>query len=386
MVFYCPHCGLQVNIDEKFCVSCGKQLPKDIENRLKTRRKRNYRWLLPFFMALVVILTILSYTWYLQREHNLAKEFYELGEKAVLNQQYKDAENYFETALLHKPNFPEAEVAQGFTKLMLEIEKNFVQAKDDLVDEKFNESLSLMNESENLIKNYHGQAVNEIIDEIVSLRNEITLAHIEKHLQNNPSIVTLKSLLWEAQSLNTNKAEEIASYIQQEIVDFTFVKASEKLQNKQFNDAKFIVEDGLKYAPDSEKLNTLRSAIDKEKTAFEIAEQRRIEQAIHMAEEDRAHNESSAIQLKDVKIKLDDQDRLIVKGKVKSVATIPVHSILVEYSIIEDEEIVLENEVFVYPEVLYTDETGKFEYTHYEIDENLADLEIHINKMKWYTD
>ena len=147
-----------------------------------------------------------------------------------------------------------------------------------------------------------------------------------------------------------------------------------------------LVEDGLKYASESEKLQSLRTTIDKEKTAFEIAEKQRIEKAVHMAEEDRELNELDAINLENVNLERDDQGRLVVMGEVKSVATIPVHSILVEYSLHYKDSELENNKIFVYPDKLYPGETGKFEFTHYDINQEMEKIKINVNKIKWYTD
>lgn len=73
-------------------------------------------------------------------------------------------------------------------------------------------------------------------------------------------------------------------------------------------------------------------------------------------------------------------------GKVKSGATIPVNSILVEYSLEANGEALLTNEVYVYPDTLYPDETGEFEFTHYDIDRKKKDISINVDRIKWYTD
>src|SRR5699024_5797123 len=143
------------------------------------------------------------------------------------------------------------------------------------------------------------------------------------HLNSEPNIDDLKSLLWETEAINNDESMEIAESIRTKIVDFIFSKASEQLNNNQFSDAQILVEDGLKYVADSEKLLSLKTTIDKEKTAFETAQQERIEQAINMAAEEHEVNQSDAVKLNSVKLKKDDQEKLVVKGEVNSIATIP---------------------------------------------------------------
>lgn len=65
----------------------------------------------------------------------------------------------------------------------------------------------------------------------------------------------------------------------------------------------------------------------------------------------------------------------------------PVHSVVIEYTIKEkDGSEILTNEVVTFPDVLYPDETGKFEFTHYDLDKKPSNLEIKISKITWYTE
>src|SRR5690625_1469418 len=385
-MFHCPYCGIIVKEDENYCIKCGEQLPTDIQKRFKFKKRFNRFWYIP--IAIITILLLLSVPFYLllQSKSTQAKNHYKLGEESILNKEFLSAKEYFEQALTQKDNFYQAEVSLAFTKHALEIENYLNESSIHLDDNNFQEALSLVNEAENLLKNYHGQAATEMIHKILSYRNEINIEQINNQLEDQPTIETLKSLLWEAEKNNNDEADELTNQIRTQIIDYTFSKSNEKLNNNQFNDAQILVEDGLKYATDSEKLLSLQTTINKEKTAFEIAAQQRIEQAIHMAEEDRELNEQDAIKVEKVNVDWDDQDRLVVKGEVTSVATIPVHSILIEYTLMNRDTDLLTNKVFVYPEKLYPDETGKFEFTHYDINQRIKNIQININKVTWYTD
>jgi len=385
-MLFCPYCGISVKEDEKYCMNCGEQLPDDIEKRFKKKKRLNRLWYIPLSLFIIILLSLIPFYSLLQNQNSQAKELYDKGEKSVLDEDYQSARDYFEQALTLKRNFYDADVSLKFVKHVIKIEDYLADALQKLDQLDFQEALTLVNEAENLLKNYHGSAVTEVINKILTLRNEISISQINFQLNDQPNIHDLKGLLWEAEAIKTEEAELLTKMIRDQIIDYTFSNANKKLNNKQFIDAQLLVEDGLKYAADSEKLQSLRTTIDKEKTAFEIAEQQRIEQAIHMAEEDRELNEQDAIELENVSIEQDDQDNLIVKGKVKSVATIPVHSILIEYSLQYKNIDIEKNKVFVYPEKLYPGETGKFEFTHYEMNKNIENTKINVDKIKWYTD
>lgn len=147
------------------------------------------------------------------------------------------------------------------------------------------------------------------------------------------------------------------------------------------------MEDGLKYAPDSEKLISLQTTVEKEQTAFETAQQQRIKQAVNAAAQDQQLNETDAIELLSAEVEKNEQGDFVITGEVKSVATIPVHSILVEYSLLNGNDTeILSNEVYVYPDKLYPNENGEFEFTHFDISEDTEDLQVEIDTVTWYTE
>lgn len=384
---YCPYCGADVKEDEHFCLKCGKQLPGDIENRQKGMKRFNRYWYFPMLAATLVTLCLITYNLYLENKGNQAKELYELGESYILEKNYEDAREQLTEALKYKSNFYDAEVALKFINNVLHIENELTEALAFRDNQQFNDALAIVNDAENIIKNYHGVAVTQMITRINESRNDIKLVQLKNQLDETPSIDQLKTLLWDAESIKTDEATDISLDIKKQIVDYTFSRASETLNNKQFNDALLLVEDGLKYASDSERLQSLKTTIDKEQTAFEIAEQQRIEQAIHIAAKEYDLNTLDAIKLNYVKVSLNEQDKLVVKGEVTSVATIPINSILIEYSLLnqKDSEI-LTNKVFVFPDKLYPDEKGRFEFTHYDVNSKLKDIKVEVKKITWYTD
>lgn len=385
-MLYCPYCGTKILDDESHCVSCGKEYPEDIYNRPNMKKRFNRFWYIPIALTILLLFATLSYYFILQHKQSEAMSYYELGEEQISDQMYKQAEKSFNKSLQYKPNLHESKVALSFTKNAITIMDDFSKIKSLLDNENYQKAMKLINSAEHSLKNFQGDSVTHLVNEIVRFQDEIKVSALKGELIVDPSIDTLKTLLWEAESINNDEGEQISDQIRHQIIDYTFSKASEQLNNKQFSDAQLIIEDGLKYVPDSDKLQSLNTTIEKEKTAFETAQLNRIELAINLAEEEEEINKNDAIKLDNVKIEKDDQDDLVVKGEVSSVATIPVTSILVEYSLLDEKDNeLLANKVFVYPDKVFPGETGKFEFTHYDM-KNDKNIDIHVNKIRWYTE
>jgi len=387
-MLHCPFCGAIVKNNEQYCISCGEQLPEDLSMRDQTKKSFNIFWFIPVASLILVGTTLGFYYMILQNKTEDAINFYEQGSKALRNNELDTAQQSFEEAIALKENFKEAGIALTFIKESRQIKDDLNEAKTYQKNNEYEEALLLVNEAESSLNDFHGEPVTELVNNIFNTRNTIKLSEVEYKLEAEPNIDDLKSLLWETESIKDDASTEIADEIRTQIVSFIFSKASEQLNNNQFSDAKILVDDGLKYVAESEKLQSLKTTIEKEKTAFETAQEERIEQAINMAAEENEVNQSDAVELNSVKLKKDGKDKLIVKGKVDSIATIPIHSVVIEYTITSDkDDETLSNKVFIYPDKLYPNETGKFEYTHYEIDDlKNKDFEVEVNKITWYTD
>ncbi|HLS61020.1 MAG TPA: zinc ribbon domain-containing protein [Virgibacillus sp.] len=385
---YCPYCGIKTKEDELYCFKCGKELPDDLNKRLKPKKYFNRFWYIPITLFILFSVTSGVHFLILQYKDSHAKELYQVGEMKLEDEKYKEARDLFKRALNQKKDFYNANVSMTFTNNVLQIQREFDEAIVQLDAKNLDDALAIVNDTDQLLKNFHGPAATPIVKQMDELRNKIKIEQINKRLADEPSIDDYKTLLWEAESIKTNEANEVRDLIRKEIINYTHSKASEQLNKKQFNNALNLVEDGLKYATDSDKLQSLKTTIDKEKTAFETAEQQRIEQAVDVATEERELNEQDAVKLDNVKTSKDDQDNLVVQGKVSSIATIPVNSVLIEYSLLTKKgKTILTNKVFVYPDKLYPDETGKFEFTHYDMKNKKAkDVEVNVDKITWYTD
>lgn len=386
-MLHCPYCGTIVKENESYCVKCGRELPSDLHTRLKRKKTFNRYWYIPILSLIFCIISLVTFYFILQYKETTAKQLYNQGENFMIEENYLEAKDAFRDALTYKDNFYEADISLNFVEKVLHIEEDLKKAIEQTENEQFNDALAIIDTAERTLKNYHGTAVNHLINQIVNERNNIKIEQLKSVLKNQPNIDELKSLLWESEAINTADAKEITLNIRNQIVDYIFSKASEQLNNKQFNDAQILVDDGLKYASNSEKLLSLKTTIEKEKTAFEVEQQERIEQAIHLAAEEQEKNKEDAVKLNAVKLTSDEQGNLIVNGEVTSVATVPINSVLIEYSILTDQDKeILTNKVYVFPDKLYMNEDGKFEFTHYDVNDRHEDIKVNVNKITWYTD
>ncbi|MBP1968272.1 tetratricopeptide (TPR) repeat protein [Virgibacillus natechei] len=385
-MLHCPYCGTKANEDEHYCIKCGRALPNDITDRLHGKKQFNKFWYIPISLFTFLLLSSGIYYFILQNQTAEAKTLYEQGEQRILDEDYEAARELFADAVSNKENFAHAATSLQFMNKALDVQKIMEDANTFVEEQDFQQALSLINEAESDLKNFNGDAVKQLIDTIITKRDTIKVEQLKNELEKETAIDDLKLLLWEAASIDNEEAESMELDIRNQIIDYSFSKASNQLNNRHFNDAQILVEDGLKYAPDSERLQSLQSTIEKEKEAFETAQEQRMEQAIDTAEKEQQLNETDAIELISATVESNDKKNIVIKGEVESVATIPIHSVLIEYVLLTDNGTeILSDEVYIYPDTLYPEEKGQFEYTHFDSNDYDQDVDVEVRKITWYT-
>lgn len=359
-----------------------------IKQRTQQENKFNRFWLIPIISLTIFIFLFVTY--YILDRHNSNKAFenYNNAEQHIEAKQFTKAKESLELALAKQNNFPQAETTLNFTEKALTIEKNINSIEGLIKDELFDEALEIVSDDERSLQNYQGQVVNDLIETLSQKQDEISIKKIKHELeQEDISIDDLKMILWEADDISNDDAEKITEDIREEIIEYSVSHANEQLNNNQFSDARIFIEDGLKYAPNSDRLLSLEKTIEKEKESFETAQLERIEQAIHMAEQEQTYNETDAVKVKEIDLSYDDQDRLLIFGEIKSDATVPIQSVFIEYNVMTKKDShLLTNRVFVYPDQIYPGDRGTFEFTHYDMTDVRDDLVVEVEKVSWYTE
>ncbi|MGP4040467.1 hypothetical protein ACTWP4_11340 [Gracilibacillus sp. D59] len=381
---FCPNCGGQVQDIETFCVSCGKKLPEDIKKRILPVKPSKKWWFLPALSLIIACSVVGSAYFFTNYQSNKALSYYDEATEMALIGDYDQAKALLEQALEYKENFPAAEEVLAFLNVATEIEQNFDQITKLMEENKFTEAFNIIRQSEDDIQKFTGDLTDQIMEQNIAVKNQILLKQATYKLNNNPTTDELKALIWEIEDITHDQAAKLQQEVQQKLVSMTYQEATALLEDFQFSQAIRVIEDTLKVVESSEQLESLKTTVNKEKTAFESAQEQRIEQALSAFEDEQELNESHAIELIDIQLKEEKGD-WIITGQLKSVATVPIHSILVSYSVKDKEDnTVLENDVYVFPETLYPDEVGNFEFTHFDVDTEYERLKPKVEEITWY--
>src|SRR5690625_6676529 len=96
------------------------------------------------------------------------------------DEKYKEARDLFKRALNQKKDFYNANVSMTFTNNVLQIQREFDEAIVQLDAKNLDDALAIVNDTDQLLKNFHGPAATPIVKQMDVLRNKIKIEQINK--------------------------------------------------------------------------------------------------------------------------------------------------------------------------------------------------------------
>ncbi|MCA0992339.1 zinc ribbon domain-containing protein [Pseudalkalibacillus hwajinpoensis] len=384
---YCPHCGKKRGQNEQFCFSCGKELI--LQKNSNRSLSILWRWL-PLMIFLILAISLSGYYLYEESVTQSAIRSFEKGEELAKKGDFEAAQEQFKEAQKNRNHFPAAEVNRNIVATALTVEDTLNQAEKERQQDHYNEALEFIRQAEDTTAAYNGEVSSHLQNKIASARTTVMVAELKYDMKGKKSIDELKPVLTRAETLQVDEAQEIASQIRSQLIDFTINEANQFLEENHFTEALNAVDEGLQINKDHEKLSNLKTVIEKRRNSFEEEQQKRIEHAMVVAAKEEEMNRTSAIELTDLKTEITDYDELKVTGQVTSKATVPVNSIGASYKVIDGEGNEFDQgEVYINPDKLYPDDTGKFDFMIYDVGdevENLDEFTVQIDHFTWYLD
>ncbi|SDB87000.1 zinc-ribbon domain-containing protein [Pelagirhabdus alkalitolerans] len=377
---YCPHCGSEVYPDETFCIHCGEKLPDQLEDRLHTKKWSIRSFMIPLLLSGIMIITSIIIVFFNHHQQTEALTYYQHAEEHILNKEYQEADQALEHALSRYDDFPQAEDLYEFTQFTTDVlnEMDNINAQQA--------QLQFLQQAKRELERFSGEAYDLFLEDIQSMIIDRQISHVKDQLENDPSMDELPVILWETEAIDDPEAYDLAQEIRDQISAYTIDNANEYLQQNQFSEARDTIQSGLYYLPNDDKLESLLATVDREQTLFEDAQDDRMKQAYSEYEDEMDINENHAVQINDLEINIENS-RVEIAGEVESSATIPIHAVKINYSLLDDDESSVDTfELYVYPETLYPNEIGHFDHTHF--DEELANqtTDYQIESITWLLD
>ncbi|MED4968395.1 FxLYD domain-containing protein [Parageobacillus toebii] len=406
---FCHQCGEKVSDQARFCPQCGVPLregEQETDHHLdsvvsaadeesnslsKSEQAAKYskvRRLLPIAIPvaslIIVASSIAGFYGYEQKVNAQVVALQKKAEELALKGEYERAEKELNKALNLRPNYTVLSKdihvirqAEALAKGLQEVDQKIKQKQYDEAAEQL----------ENVKKEYEkrkGPLFNPFQKEITRRDITITVGKIKQELDELTTIEQLADKLNIVSTLSSEEGKQVKEQITNKIVQIASTEAEKEAKNKQFSKAISILDKGLQYAVNDEKLLSVKEKVKNEQAAFEKAEQERIEQAMKAAAQEDLKNRTAAVEVTALNANVDEYGDLYINGEIKNVATKGIYSITIYYTITDAEGNYLDDGfTTVYPYYVKPGDTGTFEDIYYGVNEN---AKVAIDNITWYLD
>ncbi len=311
---------------------------------------------------------------YEQHQTHSALAAYHQGETYALKGDYQKAAVAFKQSLKQRTHFESAQQDLQVVTLAQATTQDVTLANALEKKGNYDQSLSTIQKAETHLANYKGPLITTLSQSLSKARMVTSVAQLRDDMKGKTSIADLAPVLQKAENLDYPEAKQIADEIRKQIANISYKQATDQLDKNNFSDATATITDGLKYAPSNDKLKSLKDTVAKKQKAFENAEQAKMEQAMVAAAQEKANNKTNAVKLVDISTSWDAYGDLSITGSLKSIATVPISSVLVSYTIKDSSgNEVNSGQVYIDQDVLYPNDTATFEDTDYGLADRMSD-------------
>ncbi|QHT46245.1 hypothetical protein M662_06970 [Bacillus sp. SB49] len=383
----CPQCKQEMTENSRYCSHCGAALNQDGESPLINNSNKNKKrsWLPVVTPAVVLVVIGVALYFVYEQEKHVNEEvaaWKKKAENVALDGEYRQAETLLSKAIDQRPGneslkaeLKEVQVAVGLDKKLTEAEKQI--EKEDLAKAK--KRLSAIQEK---IQQNQSRVILTLVPRLNELNSTITLQEVNKELAKLSSVDELAAKLNTLSDLNLEETAKVREKIFEKIVNRSTKEAEAAMKEKQYTEAIALIDQGLQYVSNDDQLIQLKERIQKEKEAFEQAEQQRLEQAMQQAAEDELVNQTEALKVLSFDITKDEFGDYKVKGQLESVATQIISTVTVKYDILDkDGKVVRSESAKVYPTYINPGTKGSFEKVYYELEE--GEYSVNMTEMEW---
>lgn len=348
--------------------------------------QRPFTRLLPILIPVISLILVaagLSYYYFQEKELNSqVLELKESAEELALKRDYKKAKKLLEQAQSKRPDYFALQDSIEMVDKAMEYEDVLGKVSENIKKTQFDEASKelailkerLTKETAPLFAHFH--------QEVEDHGTKITIGTIKKELNELTTVDQLGGKLSVLATLPEEQASVVKKEIINKIVQISSSNVEGELEKKQFSEAFSIINKGLQFAVNDEKLLALKTRVEQDKLAFEQAEQQRIEKAMEAAAQEDLKNRTAAVDVSDFTVEVDEYGDLYLAGNVKNVATTTISSITIHYSIYDENDMYLSNgSTSVYPYYLEPGELGSFEDIYYGVYQN---VNVEIDNATWY--
>jgi tetratricopeptide (TPR) repeat protein len=380
----CHYCGeREIEKFSNYCPHCGNKLFMNDRDRKLYRLSKRPLYILP--AASFVLVSSLLFAVY---EHEAAKNeevvtLQKKAEQSALAGEYNKALQYAEKGIQLRSGYDVLKQEKELIMLIQEYNQDLEQIKEHIQKSNYDQASTEIDLLTRIISGHTSPLYSRLQSELSKADMNVTVGEIKEQINELNSIDQLAEKLKEVTVLDAAEADIVKEQIKSKMVMIGSSNAEEDLTQKQFNSAILIVDKALQYDGDNEKLLSLKDKILSEKTAFEQAEQKRIERAVTAAKEEK-RLKGEAVKVLETKVTVDEFGDAKTSGKIKNTSKSAIHSITVQFTVSDkDGKEIERGKTNVYPNELKPGKEAAFEHITYGVNDEVV---FTIENIIWYQD
>ncbi|MFY0757953.1 FxLYD domain-containing protein [Metabacillus dongyingensis] len=380
----CHYCGeREIEKFSNYCPHCGNKLFMNDRDRKLYRLSKRSLYILP--AASFVLVSSLLFA---VNEHEAAKNeevvtLQKKAEQSALAGEYNKALQYAEKGIHLRSGYDVLKQEKELIMLIQEYNQDLEQIKEHIQKSNYDQASTEIDLLTRIISGHTSPLYSRLQSELSKADVNVTVGEIKEQINKLNSIDQLAEKLKEVTVLDAAEADIVKEQIKSKMVMIGSSNAEEDLTQKQFNSAILTVDKALQYDGDNEKLLSLKDKILSEKTAFEQAEQKRIERAVTAAKEEK-RLKGEAVKVLETKVTVDEFGDAKTTGKIKNTSKSAIHSITVQFTVSDkDGKEIERGKTNVYPNELKPGKEAAFEHITYGVNDEVI---FTIENIMWYQD
>ncbi|MRX55834.1 hypothetical protein GJU41_17870 [Bacillus idriensis] len=378
----CHYCGeKEIEKFSNYCPHCGKRLFMDDRERKHYRLSKRSLYILPAASLALVTGLLFAANELEAAKNEKVVTLQKKTEQAALAGEYRKALHYAEQGIEIRNDYDVLKQEKELIVQMQGYQQDLEQIKKHIQNSNYEKASKEIDLLTRIISGHSSPLYSLLQSELIKADMNVTVGEIKEQINELNSIEQLAEKLKEITVLDAAEADIVKNQIKSKMVMIGSSNAEEDLSQKQFNSAIVTVDKVLQYDGDNEKLLSLKDKIISEKTAFEQAEQKRIEKAVTAAKEEKRLKEET-VKVQETKVTVDEFGDAKTAGKIKNISKSAIHSITVQFTVSTKEGQEIERgKTNVYPNELKPGKEAEFEHITYGVNEEVT---FTIENISWY--